>query len=93
MRAEDSPVIERALDIGVDGAVPHAESERPPGGVELLRLHGAEPRHHIGGVTEPWSCDALIPQTPISNRQMHLAIEGTTGRCQPGTGASSDGGR
>jgi len=50
VRAEDSAVVERALDVRVGDDAAHPHRERPLGGAVILSLDGAKPGDEAGRV-------------------------------------------
>ncbi len=75
MRAEDAPVVERALDAGVGRAIRHPQRERPFRGRIVLCLHGTEPRDQVCGVARALPRQALILES----------LEGDSRSCRGGS--------
>ena len=71
--AEDPPLLERALDVGIRG-VRHAKSESPLGGFVFLGLNGAQPLDDIGWLAMPRAIDALVLEATFGDLFAHARV-------------------
>src|SRR6185369_9661825 len=60
--ADDGPVGDGPLDIGLRHGLTHAQSHRPQRGGQVLRLDRPEPAHHVGRRPALGPRDPLVPQ-------------------------------